>query len=69
MTEPENDYVIRGNAAIVRCKIPSFVSDFVQVESWVMEDGQILTINNTNAAEGILSEQTSDTIIYANQIS
>lgn len=52
VTEPENDYVIRGNAAIVRCKIPSFVSDFVQVESWVMDDGQILTINNTNAAEG-----------------
>lgn len=53
MTEAENEYVIRGNAAIVRCKIPSFVSDFVHVESWLMDDGQILTINNTNVAEGI----------------
>ncbi|KAI5642678.1 immunoglobulin domain-containing protein [Phthorimaea operculella] len=51
VTEAENEYVIRGNAAIVRCKIPSFVSDFVHIESWIMEDGQILTINNTNAAE------------------
>ncbi|CAH2991221.1 unnamed protein product [Chilo suppressalis] len=51
VTEAENEYVIRGNAAIVRCKIPSFVSDFVNVESWLMDDGQILTINNTNAAE------------------
>lgn len=60
VTEPENDYVIRGNAAIVRCKIPSFVSDFVQVESWVMDDGQILSINNTNAADGTFSKRISD---------
>ncbi|CAG9119517.1 unnamed protein product [Plutella xylostella] len=51
VTEAENEYVIRGNAAIVRCKIPSFVSDFVYVESWIMDDGQILTINNTNDAD------------------
>lgn len=62
VTEPENDYVIRGNAAIVRCKIPSFVSDFVHVETWVMEDGQILSINNTNAAEGTFSKWTSDSL-------
>lgn len=53
VTEAENEYVIRGNAAIVRCKIPSFVSDFVYVESWLMDDGQILTINNTSTSEGI----------------
>lgn len=52
MTEAENEYVIRGNAAIVRCKIPSFVSDFVHVDSWVMNDGEILTINNTNIVDG-----------------
>lgn len=56
VTEPENEYVIRGNAAIVRCKIPSFVSDFVHVESWIMDDGQILTLNNTNSIEGTLSK-------------
>lgn len=52
-TEAENEYVIRGNAAIVHCKIPSFVSDFVYVESWLMDDGDTLTINNTNNNEGI----------------
>ncbi|XP_064072171.1 cell adhesion molecule Dscam1 isoform X17 [Vanessa tameamea] len=51
VTEAENEYVIRGNAAIVRCKIPSFVSDFVHVDSWLMDDGEILTINNTNTHE------------------
>ncbi|CAF4862530.1 unnamed protein product [Pieris macdunnoughi] len=48
VTEAENEYVIRGNAAIVHCKIPSFVSDFVYVESWILDEGQILTKNNTN---------------------
>lgn len=52
VTEAENEYVIRGNAAIARCKIPSFVSDFVMVEAWIMDDGQTLTINNTNNVEG-----------------
>lgn len=27
-------YVIRGNAAVFKCHIPSFVSDHVQVISW-----------------------------------
>jgi hypothetical protein len=30
---------MRGNAAILKCLIPSFVSDFVQVTAWVDEDG------------------------------
>ncbi|CAH2076517.1 unnamed protein product, partial [Iphiclides podalirius] len=51
VTEAENEYVIRGNAAIVRCKIPSFVSDFVQVEAWIMDDGLILTMNHTNISD------------------
>lgn len=52
MTEAENEYVIRGNAAIVHCKIPSFVSDFVYIEAWVMDDGDILTVNSTNTDKG-----------------
>lgn len=28
------EHVIRGNAAVVKCLIPSFVADFVTVESW-----------------------------------
>lgn len=28
------EHVIRGNAAIIKCLIPSFVADFVEVVSW-----------------------------------
>jgi len=31
------EYVIRGNAAVLKCSIPSFVADFVRVESWIDE--------------------------------
>lgn len=42
MTEAENEYVIKGNSAVVKCKIPSFVADFVHVEAWLYsEDGDV----------------------------
>lgn len=33
-----NEYVIRGNSAVLKCSIPSFVADFVNVVSWHDED-------------------------------
>ena len=33
-TEALNEYVIIGNSVLMKCKIPSFVADFVSVESW-----------------------------------
>lgn len=33
------EYVMRGNAAILKCTIPSFVADFVSVVAWIDEDG------------------------------
>ncbi|XP_049290927.1 Down syndrome cell adhesion molecule-like protein Dscam2 isoform X33 [Anopheles funestus] len=37
--EADNEYVIRGNSAIMKCEIPSFVSDFVAVDLWSDSDG------------------------------
>nr|XP_017031909.1 Down syndrome cell adhesion molecule-like protein Dscam2 isoform X12 [Drosophila kikkawai] len=50
ITEAENEYVIKGNAAVVKCKIPSFVADFVQVEAWVDDEGTELWRNNATSA-------------------
>ncbi|XP_053980917.1 cell adhesion molecule Dscam2 isoform X1 [Hylaeus volcanicus] len=46
VTEAENEYVIRANSAIMKCKIPSFVSEFVQVDQWVADDGTVYTTGN-----------------------
>ncbi|XP_022815099.1 Down syndrome cell adhesion molecule-like protein Dscam2 isoform X17 [Spodoptera litura] len=37
--EVVSEYVIRGNTAVLKCNIPSFVADFVKVEAWVNSDG------------------------------
>ena len=39
LTDGENEYVIRGNSAILKCKIPSFIADFVTVDAWIDNDG------------------------------
>lgn len=36
------EYVIRGNAAVLKCSIPSFVADFVKVEAWIDEEGKVI---------------------------
>ncbi|XP_014244429.1 Down syndrome cell adhesion molecule-like protein Dscam2 isoform X5 [Cimex lectularius] len=37
-----DEYVLRGNAAVLKCLIPSFVADFVQVLDWRTDDGTSL---------------------------
>lgn len=48
ITEAENEYVIRGNSAVVKCKIPSFVADFVSVDAWLDDSDTTYTLFNTN---------------------
>ena len=35
-TDVIKEFVIRGNDALVRCSIPSYVTDFVTVVSWTI---------------------------------
>lgn len=37
------EYVIRGNSAILKCSVPSFVADFITVDAWVTSEGQTYT--------------------------
>lgn len=37
--EVVSEYVIKGNTAVLKCNIPSFVADFVRVEGWIASDG------------------------------
>jgi hypothetical protein len=37
--EADNEYVIRGNSAVMKCEVPSFVADFVVVEMWLDSAG------------------------------
>lgn len=46
-------YVIRGNAAVFKCHIPSFVSDHVQVVSWHDTEGGEYQINENYGINGV----------------
>lgn len=39
-----DESVLKGNTAILKCHIPSFVSDFVTVVSWLQEDGDEILV-------------------------
>ena len=51
-TGVNDEYVIRGNSAILKCSIPSFLSDFVVVIAWLDDANNVYEANNVelNAA-------------------
>lgn len=34
-----DEFVLKGNTGILKCLVPSFVTDFVQIEAWIADDG------------------------------
>lgn len=53
-----DESVLRGNTALLKCHIPSFVADYVFVSSWTSDDGDEYSIN-ANHAYGIEIEKYS----------
>lgn len=48
-TRVGDEFVILGNDALVKCGVPSFAADYLQVIGWVIdEDLEILTTSNIN---------------------
>ncbi|XP_060529789.1 cell adhesion molecule Dscam2 isoform X42 [Cylas formicarius] len=39
-TRVTDEFVLKGNTGILKCVVPSFVTDFVQIEAWVADDGR-----------------------------
>lgn len=39
-TDVNKEYAIRGNSAILKCVVPSFVADFIKVLSWHTDQGE-----------------------------
>lgn len=45
--EVNNEHVIKGNSVTMRCNIPAFVADYVNVASWLDGDGLSYTATGT----------------------
>lgn len=46
--------MIRGNSAILKCSIPSYIAEFVTVEAWIREDGEIYLPEDPAVVQGIV---------------
>ncbi|XP_014598797.1 PREDICTED: Down syndrome cell adhesion molecule-like protein Dscam2 isoform X13 [Polistes canadensis] len=48
-----DEFVLRGNTATLKCLVPSFVADFVDVIEWLaVEDGSTYTSSNQDEKDG-----------------
>lgn len=45
--------MIRGNSAILKCSIPSYIAEFVTVEAWIREDGEVYIPEDPAVGQGI----------------
>ncbi|XP_035731518.1 Down syndrome cell adhesion molecule-like protein Dscam2 isoform X45 [Vespa mandarinia] len=45
-TDVNKEYAIRGNSAILKCVVPSFVADFVKVLSWHTDQGEEFVLSD-----------------------
>lgn len=36
-----DEFILRGNTAILKCIVPSFVADFVHVVAWIMDNDTV----------------------------
>lgn len=54
--QPEilTEYVIRGNSAILKCSIPSYIAEFVTVEAWIREDGEVYLPEDPAVGQGTM---------------
>ncbi|XP_050305191.1 cell adhesion molecule Dscam2 isoform X15 [Anthonomus grandis grandis] len=46
-TRVTDEFVLKGNTGILKCIVPSFVTDFVQIEGWIADDGSDTYIYNS----------------------
>lgn len=51
-----SEYIIKGNAAIIKCNIPSFLTDFAKVETWLGSDGQEFTYEKSETNYGTIDD-------------
>ncbi|XP_066244759.1 cell adhesion molecule Dscam1 isoform X24 [Euwallacea similis] len=55
-TRVTDEFVLKGNTGILKCVVPSFVTDFVQIEAWVADDGSSTYIYDPKTATNMDSK-------------
>lgn len=40
-----DEFVLKGNTAVLKCIVPSFIGDFLEIIEWVSDSGESFTVN------------------------
>lgn len=64
-TDINKEYVIRGNAAILKCVLPSYLSDYLDIVSWKIDDEEM---NYNEQNYGIKSDSSPPSILILSRI-
>ena len=40
-TDINKEYVIKGNAAVLKCIVPSYLLDYLEIISWMVDDDEM----------------------------
>lgn len=51
------EFAIKGNSAVMKCQVPSYVSDFVHVISWITEDTEFILGSDYGRRFCVLKDQ------------
>lgn len=46
--DASKEYIIRGNAGILKCQLPSFIADFISVVAWETDSNETFYANENN---------------------
>lgn len=41
-----DEFVLKGNTAVLKCIVPSFMGDFLEIIEWLSESGESFIINH-----------------------
>lgn len=58
------EYVLRGNAAILKCQIPSFVSEYVSVNSWIISEDEKEQEINIDASFNLGIHRMNESVVF-----
>lgn len=47
-TDVNKEYIIRGNAGILKCQVPSFVGDYLNIVAWHTDHNETFAANDEN---------------------
>lgn len=54
-----DEFILRGNTAIIKCIVPSFVADFVHVVAWIVDNTTLDTEQYSNVDSGSVAFKLS----------